>query len=164
MGDPQPIVEPLGVPRPRSAGRVGSARKSAQARRHRRIPRFDLSSLKARGRWFALLAALFAFSLQSFVAETHRHPRAETESRLTVGKPDGTAQPGKPRAPADSPANCSICRELAHTAYYLPPAPISFNAPMAAFALLLVAAALFLTPRRPSHGWRSRAPPALSRT
>jgi hypothetical protein len=149
---------------PATLSRVRADRAAPVRRRTRPGTRFDLSSLKARARWFVLLAALLAFSWQGIVAETHRHLQGDPARGAVVAKRDGGSKPGQPRPPADSPANCPICRELAHAAFYLPPAPIVFDTPLFAVALLASVAALFLTLRRRSHGWRSRAPPICSGT
>ena len=130
MGDQQPMADMHGAPR-----RVAGAR------------------------WFVLLAALFAFSWQNVVAATHHHSRTETVSRVDSGKPGSAAQPATQGDPQDSPANCPICRELAHTAYYLPPAPVALTAPLSTVAPRAVVAALALAPGQRWHGWRSRAPP-----
>ena len=145
-------------------GSAAAARRRVPAGRQHRRAQADFLSLKARSRWLVLLAALFAFSWQSVVAATHHHPRSEAVSRVDTGKSGPVAQPGTPVWPDDSPANCPICRELAHTAYYLPPAPIVFTAPQAATPQRVALAALSLAPGQRWHGWRSRAPPILSRT
>lgn len=161
MGDRQPMIDIQGVP---PGGRTAAARRRTPAGREHRRAHADFFSLKARSRWLVLFAALFAFSWQSVVTATHHHPGAGFASRVDAGKPGPVAQSGKSGAPEDSPANCPICRELAHTAHYLPPAPIVFTAPLSATTQRVAVAALSLAPGQRWHGWRSRAPPTLSRT
>ena len=157
MGDRQPMIDRQGG---RPGGSAAAVRRRAPAgRKHR-----DFFSLKARSRWLVLFAALFAFSWQSVVTATHHHPGTGFAARVDAGKPAPVVQSGKSGAPEDSPANCPICRELAHTAHYLPPAPIVFAAPLSATAQRVTVAALSLAPGQRWHGWRSRAPPSLLRT
>lgn len=119
--------------------------------------------MKARGRWFVLLAALFALSWQGIVASAHYHPGIVPTVQATVADGAVTAHPAQPRAPADTPANCPVCGELAHLSIYLPPAPIVFAAPAALAMSAVAAPALFLPLHQRSHAWRSRAPPISAR-
>ncbi len=110
--------------------------------------------------WAAvLLAVLLAFSWQSVVAQTHNHfDRLSTSALAAPVGVAATASPGR-NSPFDSPANCPICREIAHSVAYLPPAPIVL--PMAPDMLLWLAIGLatgLILQRRPL-GWHSRAPP-----
>ena len=110
--------------------------------------------------WVAvLLAMLVAFSWQSFVAETHNHfVRAQIST--TADTPGAVATPSSDEnSPFDSPANCPICREIAQSAAYLPPAPIVLPAPQAMLVWLVAGLAFGLILERRSLGWRSRAPP-----
>ncbi len=103
---------------------------------------------------------MLAFSWQSVIAETHQHVPPAAASRA-VAATHGGGKPAPSRAPTDSPANCPICRELAHATHYLPPAPIVFAAPVRVFAPPVSVAAILLVLRARSHGWQSRAPPLL---
>jgi hypothetical protein len=104
---------------------------------------------------------LLAFSWQSVVAETHFHSPSESASGTVIVKQGGHGAPAQRRAPADSPASCPICRELAHAHHYLPPAPIVFDAPGPAISPVLTATSNASALPRRWHGWRSRAPPFL---
>jgi len=73
--------------------------------------------------WVAvLLAMLVVFSWQSFVAQTHNH-FASAPISTAAGQTGAVAATSSDRnSPFDSPANCPICREIAQSAAYLPPA------------------------------------------
>lgn len=110
--------------------------------------------------WAAvLLAVLLAFSWQSVVAQTHNH-----FDRLSTATPAGpagiTARVSPARnSPFDSPANCPICREIAHSVAYLPPAPIVLPAAPEMLLWLAIGLATGLILQQRPLGWRSRAPP-----
>lgn len=106
-----------------------------------------------------LVTLLFAFSWQSFVAETHQHLLSDTGTTITLGKSAGGEQqkPAKP-SPLD-PANCPVCREIAHAGSYLLPTPVSIDAPAPLFFWFATATLLGLALASRSHRWQSRAPP-----
>jgi hypothetical protein len=110
--------------------------------------------------WIAvLLAMLVVFSWQSLVAQTHNHfDRAPTST--AIGTTGAIAASSSDRnSPFDSPANCPICREIAQSGAYLPPAPIVLPAPQAMLVWLVAGLAFALILERRSLGWHSRAPP-----
>jgi len=110
--------------------------------------------------WVAvLLAMLLVFSWQSFVAQTHNHFASAqiSTNASTVGAAE--ASTSDRNSPFDSPANCPICREIAQSAAYLPPAPIVLPAPQAMLVWLVAGLAFALVLERRSLGWHSRAPP-----
>lgn len=111
--------------------------------------------------WFAtLMAVLVAFSWQSFVTQTHQHYSPGTASSVAPATADG-ADPSRPdrQSPGDLPANCAICREIAHAGPVMLPAPIVLDAPAPATAWRAVTGLLEETLVQRSHAWQSRAPP-----
>jgi hypothetical protein len=110
--------------------------------------------------WAAvLLAMLVVFSWQSFVAQIHNH-FDRTPISVTAGTASTvTATSSGRNSPFDSPANCPICREIAQSAAYLPPAPIVLAAPLAMLVWLVAGLAFGLILERRLLGWHSRAPP-----
>jgi hypothetical protein len=102
---------------------------------------------------------LVVFSWQSFVAETHNHFARASVSTTAGAAGQVTTTPSDQNSPFDSPANCPICREIAQSAAYLPPAPIVLPAPQAVLVWLVVGLAFGLILQRRSLGWHSRAPP-----
>ncbi|MEP9357722.1 hypothetical protein [Sphingomonas sp. KR3-1] len=116
---------------------------------------------KLRARWAAvLLTALLAFCWQSFVTQTHLH----FEPAAYGAAVSGQASPAAVRSDtgknsSDTPATCPICQEIAHGGLYLLPTPVALTPPEPAAAWQAVAASLVDAVRKPSHAWRSRAPP-----
>jgi hypothetical protein len=127
--------------------------------RHSRDRRRHVSGANLRLRWIVLLAALLAFSWQSVVAETHRHVPGEAISGPLTARQGQQAQSADSRTPADAPATCPICRELAHANHYLPPTPFAFSAPRAPVELRPATVPVAWAVHRSAHDWRSRAPP-----
>ncbi|NYT42549.1 hypothetical protein HZY97_17385 [Sphingomonas sp. R-74633] len=107
-----------------------------------------------------LLLAMLAFTWQSFVTQTHRHPGAGGYALGLTAKAIAGAEAHKSgQVPPDTPDNCPICQEIAHGGAYLAPAPIPFHAPAAIAAWFAVTLLLAVALQQRSHGWRSRAPP-----
>jgi hypothetical protein len=97
---------------------------------------------------------------QSFITQTHQHfasgafavgTTADARSPDSLQSHDGS--------PANVPAACLICREIAHAGTYLLPAPLTLEAPPLATFWVAVAILLGLTLAQSSHAWQSRAPP-----
>ena len=110
--------------------------------------------------WVAvLLAMLVVFSWQSFVAQTHNHFASAPVFTATGTTGAVSASSSDRKSPFDSPANCPICREIAQSGAYLPPAPIVLPVPQAMLVWLVAGLAFALVLGRRSLGWHSRAPP-----
>jgi hypothetical protein len=113
------------------------------------------ASSRARGRSWRVIVSLLllAFTLQSYITQTHIHSLTPASvSRILTGSHDP--------APVDgNPVDCPFCQAVAHDGpFFLPAAPI----------LLLSAIWVELTPSflsartdadAPAHAWHSRAPP-----
>lgn len=131
-----------------------------KARRPKHTSRLPSSGRGLGGAWVALLlATLLAFCWQSFVVETHNHFNRTPLSTTSVAARTVAASSSGRNMPSDSPANCPICRAIAQSAAYLPPAPIIVPEPQAQLVWLVVALSFGLTIVRRPLGWRSRAPP-----
>jgi hypothetical protein len=102
------------------------------------------------------VAALLAFTWQSFVTQTHIHP----DSLPVAAHATSRAAPTQP-AP-ERPIDCPICHAAAVSGHYLAPGPALVLAIFAIAVWRFVAAAAASSRATRSHGWRSRAPP-LSR-
>lgn len=107
--------------------------------------------------WKQALAALLllVFAVQNYVVQTHIHfAPAHAASALAVSQHNPA-----PANPADDPATCPVCQDLAAAGHYLTPAPLAFGLP----GFIAVAAALFAAfpapATAPAHGWQSRGPP-----
>jgi hypothetical protein len=129
------------------------------ARERRATARHADARAGGRARWLILFAALLAFSWQSVVAAAHVHFESDVAATGKRVMQDADKLPARPGAPADSPANCPICRGLAHSHDFLAPAPVVFDAPEPVLHPGQVSASIASAPARRSHIWRSRAPP-----
>ena len=120
--------------------------------RARRATRLDARSLAI------LFAALIAFTWQSFLTQTHVHDPVPISSGTTIAGAE--ARVSATQAPSDLPANCPICREIAHAGLYVTPAPVVLSQPAMPAFWLAATEPRRLTLRHRSPDWRSRAPPA----
>ncbi len=110
---------------------------------------------RTRARFIIALFALFAFTLQTYVVQTHVHiPGAETA--LTGNASTGHKAPAGDRDGSD---DCPVCQAFALAGTFVTPAVIIF-----ALALTYIEVAPYFALRATSgpllaRNWRSRAPP-----
>ena len=98
--------------------------------------------------------ALFAFSLQTYIGQTHIHLAPDSFEAGAAHKqaPD--------RFPANGdPANCPICQEVLHDGQFVTPSATTLLAPSLAASIIEIVAPLPRLVQAASHAWRSRAPP-----
>ena len=98
--------------------------------------------------------ALFAFSLQTYIGQTHIHLAPDSFEAGAAHKqaPD--------RFPANGdPANCPICQEVLHDGQFVTPSAATLLAPSLAASIIEIVAPLPRLVQAASHAWRSRAPP-----
>jgi len=104
---------------------------------------------------------LFAFTLQSFITQTHIHREPKARAGTTIGKVlDSVSRQDKSPSGNDT-TTCPFCQAFVHAG--------AFFASAAPLLLLPVVWTECATPcliptavRAPSaHGWQSRAPPPL---
>lgn len=111
------------------------------------------------GRGFRALTLLvvFAFSLQSFVTQTHIHGVASAEPGIVKL----IKHPAQNPSPADSSdsSSCAFCQAVAHSAVFFAPAAPLLLPPAAWFIPALLPASLLAGNHAVAHGWQSRAPP-----
>lgn len=106
--------------------------------------------------------ALLAFSLQSYVTQTHIHLAPDGVASYSGG---GTASADTQkrfpdRFPANGdPAKCPICQEALHIGQFLTPAAASLLAPTFTASIVPLAVSVAVFAQGASHDWRSRAPP-----
>ena len=105
-------------------------------------------------RRFVVFIAVFAFALQSFVAQTHIH----AESLAGIVKIAATSTSGK--APVEhSQADCPFCQAVMHVGAVVASAPPLLRLPFTwVETSALVFAAVAIT-GADAHDWHSRAPP-----
>jgi hypothetical protein len=103
-------------------------------------------------RRFVVFIAVFAFALQSFIAQTHIHAESLAGIIKTV------TTPGK--APIDhGQADCPFCQAVTHVGSVVASAPPLLRLPYSwveTAALGFTAIAIFVAT---AHDWQSRAPP-----
>jgi hypothetical protein len=99
--------------------------------------------------------ALFAFSLQTYIGQTHIHLAPDSLAAIGAHK----QAPDKFPANGD-PANCPICQEVLHDGQFVTPAAAMLLPPSLAASIVEIAAPLRRLVQAASHAWRSRAPPA----
>jgi len=115
------------------------------------------------------LFCLLAFSLQSYIAQTHIHTPGTTDPGISAlvsshgpVSADVKKQGDHKKIPAnDDSANCPLCQAVLHAGAFLTPALLVLLMPDARAAIGPV---LVVVPHRegaPSHAWHSRGPPQL---
>lgn len=104
-----------------------------------------------------LLAALLG---QSVAVQSHLHMAGRTAWVAPMGADGGTRHGlSTQHAPANTPADCPLCRELAMAGHYITPGPLAFLGGQAPLPWLFVLPVAALLCRSRSHRWQSRAPP-----
>lgn len=121
----------------------------------------------SRARLLLTLAALLAFTVQNYLAQTHIHfSSAPLQAAISDVAPAGPSLAGETKHPSDQypakqdPANCPLCQKIAQAGHdAVPAAVLLFLLTLATLGLCIVAerAPHF---RAPSHIWQGRAPPS----
>ena len=103
------------------------------------------------------LFALFAFTLQTYVTQTHIHGMARINSAAAPSAFDKNA--AHKQQPSTDPANCPICQEILHTGYYVTPSVAVLPLPAVAVSIAPTVIDIMTIVAAHSHSWKSRAPP-----
>lgn len=107
------------------------------------------------------LFVMLAFGLQSYITQTHIHLAPDsTASYAKLLSQSGKEKQDKFPANGD-PANCPICQEILHSGQFVTPAAAVLLLPTVAVSIIKIVADIPATAQRPSHAWRSRAPPQV---
>jgi hypothetical protein len=110
--------------------------------------------------WRAIaLILLLAFSLQSYITQTHFHDGAPGEAGLVKSLIAGATAPLHSRLPGDNPVDCPFCQAVANAGAYAMPVTLFL---FLALVFSEYAAAPMTNRARAdiaAHNWRSRAPP-----
>lgn len=115
--------------------------------------------MRVSSRWWALvLAALFTFSLQSFVTQTHLHLEAVGAPGSTFVQ-TGDDHRGHHDSSPDSQDDCPLCHAADQAGHYLLPTAFAFDAPLPAPLWRAPVALVGKADGQKSHAWRSRGPP-----
>ncbi|HEY2032670.1 MAG TPA: DUF2946 family protein [Rhizomicrobium sp.] len=115
------------------------------------------------------LFCLLAFSLQSYIAQTHIHVPGTTDpgisapvSSHTPVSADVKKQSEHKQLPGnDDTSSCPFCQTVLHAGAFLTPSLLVLFLPD---TWAIAGAALVVAPhheRAPSHAWHSRGPPRL---
>ncbi len=115
------------------------------------------TSDKIRGARAIAWLLLIAFTLQSFITQTHIHGVFGADGGIAIVK--ALENPHKTKAPTENTADCPFCQAITHAG--------AFFAPSASTLILRVIWAKMLAPilisaatdSSSSHPWQSRAPP-----
>ena len=102
------------------------------------------------------LVLVLAFTLQSFVTQTHIHGVGPAPAGIAKILKGSTPNP----SPLDSSDNaCAFCQAVAHSgAFFAPAAPLIL--PPAAWSMpALLPVVVSVTGHALAHSWQSRAPP-----
>ena len=108
------------------------------------------------------LFALLAFTLQTYVTQTHIHGIARVSTvTATLAFDKNAVQKQQPDKfpPANDPANCPICQEILHTGYYVTPSVAVLPLPAVAVSIAPTVIDIMTIVAAHSHSWKSRAPP-----
>jgi hypothetical protein len=132
------------------------------ARKHRRF-RAEASSRKpfARARLAIALLALIAFTVQSYLVQTHIHNLPAAIAAIGDGAGQSVSSPQKGgQLPAQSDeTKCPLCQDSLRAGTYLIPAVIIVLPPINVIAAPIVIVAQALANKSVSYIWRSRGPP-----
>jgi len=112
-----------------------------------------------RARLAITLFALLAFTLQTYVTQTHIHAAAINTASTTFDK--GATQKQQPdKFPqGNDPANCPICQEILHTGQFVTPSATALLLPTLTVSIVAIVVDIKTIAQAPSHSWKSRAPP-----
>lgn len=110
----------------------------------------------------AMLLVMASFTWRSFVTETHLDLPVNSHAALSLSSEGQRLVNDK--APPAHPSDCPICREMAVSGHFLPPALVELTLPSPSAAIAAVARVLHSSGFARSHRWQSRAPPRFSLT
>jgi hypothetical protein len=131
------------------------------------------TGVRTRKRRFAaarlvVLVTLLAFSIQTYLTQTHIHFASEDQSSRAHGQlvlGGGKVSPNAPverkdRYPANQdPANCPLCQELVHAGQFVTPAASALLLPSLSLSVIELSVQYALLIHSVTHIWRGRAPP-----
>lgn len=145
-----------------SADRSGQAKRPPLRRLHAGVrPAASALAVPTRSAHSLLLALLMlaAFLGQSIVTQSHIHFAGSAAPAVAVAEGSFKAPPLSKRGPADSPADCPVCRELAAAGHYLLPDLVTLPGAVLPLVWVFVPPLLGIACPQRSHRWQSRAPP-----
>jgi hypothetical protein len=125
------------------------------------IARVRGSAPRGRGARLAItFFVLFAFTLQTYVIQTHIHGAAPTGiAKLALDKSAAREQRPDKLPTGNDPANCPICQEILHTGFFVTPSAAVLPLPAVAVSIAPTVIDIKAAVEAHSHSWKSRAPP-----
>jgi hypothetical protein len=121
-----------------------------------RYSRIRLTSAASR---FVAFVVVLAFTLQSFIIQTHIHGTSQTFGAAAIVK-ILTDAPGHGQLPVDnSPVDCPFCQAIDHVGAFFAPAMPLLLLPAAQAERMAHAIAARVMAGHTALNWRSRAPP-----
>jgi hypothetical protein len=152
-------LERIGYPRPSLQGR--DAVKLAIRQRNQSRARAKLARM-SNARLILTFVALFAFTVQNYLTQTHIHVPPAIALAGDLGATGEPAKNSPDKYPANQdPANCPICQEIMHAGQPIVPAVVLLALPSVVvfgFPVFIETVTHF---RAPSHIWQGRAPPQV---
>jgi hypothetical protein len=140
---------------------VRSMRRVTNKVRARVVSRHALARL-------VVLVTLLAFSIQTYLTQTHIHVLSEgrtsfAQTEMIGGHTNrhiGVPADRKDRYPAnEDPANCPLCQELIHAGQFVTPAAAALLPPSLSLSVIELAVPCDPFVQAVTHIWRGRAPP-----
>ncbi len=99
------------------------------------------------------LFALLAFTLQSYITQTHIHGAGGNAiAALDAGKPGKLPN-------ADDQSSCPICQVIAHAGQFVTPSAVAIALPALSAFHVAADKDIAAIAHSSSHIWKSRAPP-----
>jgi hypothetical protein len=115
-----------------------------------------------------VLVTLLAFSIQTYLTQTHIHVLSEGRTSFAQAQVIGGHAKSNLGGPADrkdrypaneDPANCPLCQELVHAGQFVTPAAAALLVPSLSLSVIELAAPDDPLVQAVTHIWRGRAPP-----
>ncbi len=107
------------------------------------------------------LFLLVAFSIQSYVAQTHIHGALSIDRQVAAYPATSVADARHdPGLPSDDPADCLLCQAVAHAHAFSVPILAALALPVQSVPAVAAPLVSRITVVRfIGHGWQQRAPP-----
>ena len=115
-----------------------------------------------------MLVTLLAFSVQTYLTQTHIHMASEGRGALALEQPIASPVKALTQSPAvpkdkypanEDPANCPLCQELIHAGQFVTPAAAAILLPSLSVSVIEIVAVATPFGRAVTHIWHGRAPP-----
>lgn len=106
-------------------------------------------------RRIVVFVAVFAFALQSYIAQVHIHGASQGTGQLAAAQ---SHEPGKTPV-HDGQTDCPFCQAIIHAGVFVAPAAPLLNLPFALIETVVPVVVPRAASNTVAHDWQSRAPP-----